>query len=316
MGRRFSPRGGPISGWTQHVLITSGVSFVVPTGVYRLRVYVIGAGAPGTTGGNGLQKLVSNGGYGGEGGDGGAGGGAAWGEVPVMPGQIIPIAFDDAGVTRFGEYLSATTAVGRTSPGIGILGPGVEDGGTASGGLGGIGGTPGASNQHYPLSAGGGGGAASGSPLGDGGNGGKGLGSQHPSYSGIGGGAAAWANSASSNSAPATLIYRGAFKRFTDPLLAPCVSIDPGEDGAVGGYGGGEGWIGGGARGGNARPPGAGGNTNSSEPGWSAGYGGGGGGGSGAPMDGGTSGVEKQGRPGGLGGPPCIVIFYSPQEAA
>lgn len=221
--------------WQRKTLVTSGATFTVPAGVYMLRVYAIGKGADGEPGRQ-------------TGGDGGSGGGCAWGEIAVVPGQVIPVSITSA-LSRFGDLLEATAGVGRDAPGVGkILSPLVKSTGTAKGGLGGKGqksssgttGTPGA------------GGAASGSPLGDGGNGATMLGpiagggggawggwTGHYMGPGAGVGGDAASSNPSSSAAPGTagtangvsagtgsagyLIGRDQFTAFTDPLLAPCV---------------------------------------------------------------------------------------------
>lgn len=298
----------PLPFLNRAIILASG-NFTVPNGIGKIKAYAIGQGAPGTTGGDGLQNLVASGGYGGAGGAGGAGGGAAWGEINVTPGQVISCTITSSN-TLFGPYLTATAGVGWTTPGTGSVGTGVTNSGTATGGQGGLGGYAGFSNQLYPLSGGGGGGGASGSPLGVGKNGANGGVNQHPTYRGFGGGGGGWnTDGAAGSGGNATSIYRGAFNQYSDLLLQPCASIVAGEDGAPLGYGGGGGWIGGGGPGGSSNA-GSGGNVSAGSPGTIGGYGGGGSGGSGASMDGTTSGATKTGLAGGAGGPGCIVVFW------
>lgn len=131
--------------WRTAKLITKTTSTeVVPQNVYQILVMVWGAGAPG-------EGAV---------GKGGAGGGFAMGIVDVTPGQVLPtitIGVNAGQSSSFGALISATGAIGWSSPGQGFVAPTVRSAFTAVGGLGG-----GSAN---------GGGGASGSPYGDGGNG-------------------------------------------------------------------------------------------------------------------------------------------------
>jgi len=298
----------PLPFLNRAIILASG-NFTVPNGIGKIKAYAIGQGAPGTAGGDGLQKLTNSGGYGGAGGNGGAGGGAAWGEINVTPGQAISCTITSSD-TLFGAYLTATAGVGQATPGTGSVGTGVTNSGTATGGQGGLGGSAGTSNQNYPLSGGGGGGGSSGSPLGTGKNGGTGGVNSHPTYQSFSAGGGGWnTNGSQGNGGNATAIYRGAFKEYADLLLKPCASITSGEDGAPGGYGGGGGWMGGGGPGGSSNA-GGGGNGSAGSPGTIGGYGGGGGGGAGASMNGTTSGVTQTGLAGGAGGPGCVVVFW------
>lgn len=290
------------------LLTAASGNFTVPAGISKIYAYAIGKGADGTNGGNGVQLLVGSGGNGGAGGAGGAGGGAAWGEINVTPGQVIPYTIGAS--TTFSTFLTATGGVGRITPGTGSIGSGVTNSGTASGGNGALGANAGKSNANYPLSGGGGGGGSSGSPLGVGKAGASGGINDHPTYQAFFAGGGGW-NTAGSGGSPgnATAIYRGAFKFYTDLLLKPCASIVTGEDGAPLGYGGGGGWMGGGGLGGGS-DAGGGSNICNGSVGLVGGYGGGGGGGAGASMDGTTSGATKTGLAGAAGGAGCIVIFY------
>lgn len=330
MGRRLTQTVAPRFNQQRKALLTApSGTFTVPAGVFRLKVYTIGKGADGKPGNT-------------RGGDGGAGGGCAWGEIPVTPGQEIEYSID-ALKSRFGDYLEATAGVGRDAPGVGtVLSAAVEYSGIARGGYGGQGRVSTNSNTPSP----GGGGAASGSPLGDGGDGAHGSikaaggggwggcrGSSEGWGAGVGGDAGYYSPSSSavpgrSVSGNAYLPGRDQFTAFTDPLLAPCTGglylRSTGADapapgvggvlGAPGGYGSGSGgnasalsaYLGGFGGGG-------GGGLGATTPagcfdGSSGGYGGGGGGGGGT-----HSTASPATTLAGPGGPGCIAIFWEPE---
>jgi len=305
--------------WTNKSLITETGNFTVPAGIYKIRAYAIGPGAPGTAG-------VTNGASG----NGGSGGGCAWGEIAVNPGDVIACTIDST-KAQFGAlpFLNATAGVGKTAPGTGAKHASVTNGGTATGGNGGTG---------FELPTGGAGGGASGSPLGTGGNGGStssastagggggwggdGIASSGTGYGAGTGGSATGGPSAaggvmSNNYAPG----RTQFTAYTDPLLAPCNSalqkqqytVADGTGGYGGtlqlapGYGGGAGpraenYSTGAKDGRSIFGGGAGGGYHAATfPGGNAGYGGGGGGGSSTASAGGAAGT---------GGPGCIAIFW------
>lgn len=305
--------------WVNKSLVTATGNFTVPAGVYKLRAYAIGPGAPGTAGGASAS------------GNGGSGGGCAWGEIAVTPGQVIACTID-ATKAQFGAlpFLLASAGVGRTTPGTGTKDASVTNGGTATGGQGGTG--------WSATNSGGGGGGASGSPLGTGGNGGSALSSGSYTgggggwggdgdYSGQGAGTGGSADPSNGPSASGGVMSnryapgRSQFTAYTDPLLAPCNSSLQQQqytwaDGTGGyggnlqvipGYGGGAGpcataYSTGSKDGRSIFGGGAGGGYQAAVfPGGNAGYGGGGGGGSSFSSSGGAAGT---------GGPGCIAVFW------
>lgn len=123
--------------WRNGKLITATTSTeIVPLNVYQMLVMVFGGGANGST-------------------SGGAGGGFAMGIIDVVPGQTLPTITVGAvgGTSSLGTLLSATGGSAATG-GTGTAAAHLRNRLTASGGAGGGANT---------------GGAASGSPLGDGG---------------------------------------------------------------------------------------------------------------------------------------------------
>lgn len=293
-------------------------NFTVPLGITQLRVYAIGKGGNGTAGTASTRS-----------GGGGGGGGCAWGDISVVPGDIIPYTINASG-SVFGTFLTATNGASATSAVVGAGGTGTKsvavlNGGTASGGTG-----------YFEVAGveGGSGGGSSGSPLGAGGNGASGSGA-------TGGGGGGWGGTASKHGAGTggnasddgpsgsggtwstttrSALGRTQFSAYTDPLLAPCTSgLYQGSSSALffvsGGTGGTGGTVevpptyGGGAGGGTTGQVrrldsvfggGGGGSMVLSFTGGNAGFGGGGGGGfgGGSPTAGGT------------GGAGCICIFY------
>ena len=269
---------------------TATGSFVVPADTYVIRGYAWGAGADGTST------------------QGGAGGGCAYGDIAVTPGETVSVSISS------GTAIVTTASIARltgspasgTTPGSASKHAAVTNGGSYRGGYGYLGGTYG--------------GAASGSPLGNGGDsaahqGGTAWGG-YIGFSWAGAGVGQGGKS-SASAYPGGGSLRTPANAFTDPLLrgltgsggtgfSSAASAHGGDGGPGGGGGGaphgggtgGEGGVGaggggGGARGGNSLFGGGGGSGSTS--GGNGGLGGGGGGAGAKP---------------GTGGAACVLIYY------
>lgn len=267
-------------------LITTSGTFIVPEDCFVIRPYAVGAGA----------NAVTN--------TGGAGGGCAYGDIAVVPGQVVSLSIS-AGIATVTAnaitLLTANPASGAT-PGTASKHSSVTNGGAYSGGGGG-------SAQ---------GGGSSGSPLGNGkaggltgGGGGWGsAGGASPNLGGGGAGPTAPTRNGGNGFDPVNTSI--------DPLLSDLVGVGgygngvTGYDSADGGPGGG----GGGSsvtNGGNGGlGGGGGGGSTTSGIGGKGGFGGGGGygasGGNGG-LGGGGGGAHGGGVPGG-GGSAAIIIIY------
>lgn len=200
--------------WSSYINTSS--TYTVPSGVSSIRIYAFGGGGQAWR----AQSESS--------GRGGGGGGCAFGDLLVMPGDVITITQSSGNVTVSRNSITLLTA---------------NRGGDASSGVGGIGGTATISayiKNGAAYSGGtsnGPGGASSGSPLGPGygttgrggggwggagasGGGGVGGAGGTGSGAGVGGGGGAGGAANSEFGGPA----RDASRAFTDPLLAPCTS--------------------------------------------------------------------------------------------
>lgn len=268
-------------------LITASGTFTVPEDCFVIRAYAFGAGG-GPVGANGA-----------------GGGGCAYGDVAVVPGQVVTlgIASGIATVTASAvALLTANPASGATG-GTASKHASVTNGGAYSGGT-----TPGGG-----YSAG----ASSGSPLGNGFGGGVyggagwgGIGGDSLGTASAGGGAAG----AASSSAQSGGSGFDSVLKPTDPLLADLTGVG-GVTSAPGGPGGGGGGGGSGFPGGNGGFGGGGGGTSlASAAGGNGGFGGGGGFGTGTGGTGGNGGYGGGGGRGsstnGAGGPAAIIIIY------
>jgi len=94
----------PTMGYSNRVVLTNGTSWVVPSGINKLRVILIGGGdggsggANGQNGGNGTHEDNGVGGQGGAGGLGGNGGNVLNTALTVTPGQSINYAVGKGGI--------------------------------------------------------------------------------------------------------------------------------------------------------------------------------------------------------------------------
>ena len=267
-------------------LITASGTFTVPEDCFVIRAYAFGAG------GNPVGS------------DGGGGGGCAYGDVAVVPGQVVTlgIASSIATVTASAVVLLTANPASGATGGTASKHASVTNGGAYSGGT---------NSSGYAA------GASSGSPLGNGFNGGiyggagwGGKGGDTGATAGAGGGAAGAASAAVNNGGPG---FDPVLKP-TDPLLADLTGAG-GVPSAPGGPGGGGGGGGNSLPGGNGGFGGGGGGTAlASARGGNGGFGGGGGRGDGTGGIGGNGGYGGGGGKGastnGSGGTAAIIIIY------
>lgn len=268
-------------------LITTSGTFVAPEDCFVIRPYAFGSGA----------NAVS--------GTGGAGGGCAYGDIAVVPGQVVTLSIASGVATVTASAIALLTAnpASGVTPGTASKHSSVTNGGAYSGG----------------ASGSGQGGGSSGSPLGNGqaggaaGGGGGGWGSSGGHNGGGGGGAGPKVPTKNGGNGFDPVI------RPIDPLLSDLVGVG-GAGSVTAGYNADDGGPGGGggvsisANGGYGGFGGGGGGSGSSGGfGGNGGFGGGGGGGNSSGGTGGTGGYGGGGGGGvngGSGGPAAIIIIY------
>lgn len=297
--------------YLRKLVTQSATTLTIPAGCYKVRAYAGGKGGDGRIGSSPTGA--------------GSGGGFAFGDIAVVPGDVLNLSII-AGVSKViksaVDLLTANPGIAGSNTadvagGTASIHASVTNGGAYSGGAGKY------SATVYP------GGGSCGSPLGNGFNagpaasdvGGAGIGGSSGGRNGGGsggGGASAGGSGGAGGAATSTKPGAGRSITFSDPLLSGCIGSGmsatvqvvipalPGAGGAgttiagsvacSGGFGGG-----GGASGGSAGYGGVGGELGGGGGGASDGYGG-----SSLACGGGGAG----GAAGGTGGPATIWIFY------